>query len=108
MRRVASSSPDRGSTATTKGEVHLADGVGVEGGRELWTSPLRFPLVIFENSPALPTEGSMPCRTRRSTWARVPLFRRRRCQNAAAWRIVHAPLTFLAKTDISAMDGIIP
>jgi hypothetical protein len=39
--------------------------------------------------------------------ARVPLFRRRRCQNAVASRIVHAPLTFLVKTDIFAMDGII-
>jgi hypothetical protein len=34
-----------------------------------------------------------------------PLFRRRRCQNAVASRIVHAPLTFLAKTDISRWMG---
>jgi hypothetical protein len=32
--------------------------------------------------------------------ARVPLFCQKRCQNAVAWRIVYAPLTFLEKTDI--------
>jgi hypothetical protein len=37
----------------------------------------------------------------------APLFRRRWCQNAVASRIVHAPLTLLAKNDISATDGII-
>jgi hypothetical protein len=44
---------------------------------------------------------------RRECGGTGPLIRRRRCQNAVASRIVHAPLTFLAKTDISAMDGII-
>jgi hypothetical protein len=45
--------------------------------------------------------------TPQETIGDTPAGHHRRCQNAVASRIVHAPLTFLAKTDISAMDGII-
>jgi hypothetical protein len=68
---------DRGSTATLKGEVHLADGVGIQGVTRA---------VDIANSPSSPP-GSMPCRMPSSAWESCLLRLRLRLRVDQLWPI---------------------
>jgi hypothetical protein len=59
-----------------------------------------------QGSPLMHYDFTPLGRLRRST-ARVPLFRRRRHQNAVPSHFANDPLKFVAKNDIFREDGII-